>query len=497
MVLFWKGEENMSIIQIKNLTFSYGIDLLFDHVSLNLDASWKLGLIGRNGKGKTTFLKLLLKELDYQGTIYSKEEFSYFPYKIENPEDLVINIVNNLCLDIYEWQLKEEFFKLKLKEEILYQPFNTLSNGEQTKVLLALLFLRENQFLLIDEPTNYLDIEGKEVVANYLKSKRGFILVSHDRYFLDQVVDHILAINRSTIELVQGNFSSWYHNKELKDSYEFNKNMKIKKEIKRLDSSKNEKAIWSKSVEKSKIGSKGDKGYIGHKAAKMMQLSKNIEKRQNRLINEKKSLLQDIEEMEDLKMQPLESNYPFLVSLEDVAIFYDSQKIIAPTSFDILPKDRIWLKGRNGSGKSSILKLILGDPNIKYTGKIRTHNHLKISYIPEDTSLLKGTLKNFIYEYGINEVLFKTILRKLDFKREDFERKLEDYSEGMKKKVLIAKSLSEEAHLYVWDEPLNYIDIFSRIQIEEVLLEYKPTIIFVCHDEAFCNHVATKVVSLD
>ena len=194
----------MSIIQIKNLTFSYGSDLLFDHVSLNLDTSWKLGLIGRNGKGKTTFLKLLLRKLDYQGTIYSKEEFSYFPYEIRNPENLVINIASSLCPDIYEWQIIQEFSRLKLKEEILYQPFNTLSNGEQTKVLLALLFLKENQFLLIDEPTNYLDIEGKEVVCNYLKSKSGFILVSHDRYFLDQVVDHILAINRSTIELVQG-----------------------------------------------------------------------------------------------------------------------------------------------------------------------------------------------------------------------------------------------------------------------------------------------------
>lgn len=487
----------MSIIQIKNLTFSYGSDLLFDHVSLNLDTSWKLGLIGRNGKGKTTFLKLLLRKLDYQGTIYSKEEFSYFPYEIRNPEDLVINIASSLCPDIYEWQIIQEFSRLKLKEEILYQPFNTLSNGEQTKVLLALLFLKENQFLLIDEPTNYLDIEGKEVVCNYLKSKSGFILVSHDRYFLDQVVDHILAINRSTIELVQGSFTNWYQNKELKDNYELNKNIKIKKEIKRLNGSKNEKAIWSKNVEKSKIGSRGDKGYIGHKAAKMMQLSKNIERRQDKLITEKQALLQDIEEMESLKIEPLKSNYPFLVSLEDISIFYNSKKIIGPISFDILPMDRIWLKGSNGSGKSSILKLIMEDSNIKYTGKIHTHNQLKISYIPEDTSLLKGTLKNFIYEQGINEILFKTILRKLDFKREDFERKLEDYSEGMKKKVLVAKSLSEEAHLYVWDEPLNYIDIFSRIQIEEVLLEYKPTIIFVCHDIAFCNHIATKIITLD
>ena len=109
----------MSIIQIKNLTFSYGSDLLFDHVSLNLDTSWKLGLIGRNGKGKTTFLKLLLRKLDYQGTIYSKEEFSYFPYEIRNPEDLVINIASSLCPDIYEWQIIQEFSRLKLKEEIL------------------------------------------------------------------------------------------------------------------------------------------------------------------------------------------------------------------------------------------------------------------------------------------------------------------------------------------------------------------------------------------
>lgn len=487
----------MSIIQVKDLTFSYGTDLIFDHVSLNLDTSWKLGLIGRNGKGKTTFLKLLLREFDYQGTIFSKEEFSYFPYQVEQKEDLVINIADNICPNVYEWQIIQEFSKLKLKEEVLYQPFNTLSNGEQTKVLIALMFLNEDRFLLLDEPTNYLDIEGKKLICEYLKGKQGFILVSHDRYLLDQVVDHILAINRSTIEVVQGNFSSWYHNKQLKDHYELEKNLKIKKEMKRLNDSKNEKVIWSNIVEKSKIGSKGDKGYIGHKAAKMMQLSKNIERRQENLISEKKKLLQDIEETESLKMQSLESNYQSLFTLEDVSIFNDHKKIIDSISFQIQPHDRIWLRGNNGSGKSSILKLIVGDFHLKYCGKINGHDHLKISYIPEDTSFLKGTLQNFIDEYEINESLFKTILRKLDFKREYFEMRLDEYSEGMKKKVLIAKSLSEEAHLYVWDEPLNYIDLFSRIQIEEVLLEYQPTLIFVCHDETFGCNVATKVINLN
>ncbi|MBP1552306.1 MAG: ABC-F family ATP-binding cassette domain-containing protein, partial [Oscillospiraceae bacterium] len=209
----------MSLINIQNLTFSYdgSYDNIFENVSFQLDTDWKLGFTGRNGRGKTTFLNLLLGSYSYSGKISASVSFEYFPYKVEDKPAGTIDIVEQIYPDYQYWQIAKELNMLEVSEEVLYRPFNTLSNGEQTKVLLAVLFLKENSFLLIDEPTNHLDMQAREIVSRYLNSKKGFILVSHDRAFLDGCVDHILSINKTNIEIQQGNFSSWLANKELQD----------------------------------------------------------------------------------------------------------------------------------------------------------------------------------------------------------------------------------------------------------------------------------------
>ena len=146
-------------------------------------------------------------------------------------------------------------------------------------------------------------------------------------------------------------------------------------------------------------------------------------------------------------------------------------------------------------GKSSILKLISGE-KIEYNGEIKIINDLKISYVSQNTENLKGNLRLFANENTIDESIFKAMLSKMGFSKNDFETNIEEMSEGQKKKVLIAKSISEQANIYIWDEPLNYIDILTRIQIEEAILKYKPTLIFVEHDEMFIENVATKVIEL-
>lgn len=491
----------MAIIQIQNLTFSYGTVNIFENVSINLDSSWKLGLIGRNGRGKTTFLNLLLNKYEYNGIIKSNIAFEYFPFTISNKNELVINIANQICQQVYDWQIKKEFSLLSLNEDILYRNFNNLSNGEQTKVLLAILFLNNNKFLLIDEPTNYLDLEGRIVVSEYLKRKQGFIVVSHDRIFLDSIIDHVLIINKSNIEIQKGNFSSWYENKQQNDNFEIGVNEKLKKDIKRLSEASKQKESWSNKIEKTKYrttnsGSSVDRGYIGHKSAKMMKLAKNIEKRQTKIIDDKKQLLKNLEDQEPLKMLPLDYHKNKLIDLNKVSIQHDQNIVCRDISFTVNVGDRIQIIGKNGSGKSSILKILIGE-SINYSGELNIGSNLIISYINQDTSYLMGSLENFIVKNNINQTLFKTILKKLDFNSDDFDKNIDDYSEGMKKKILIAKSLCEEAHVYIWDEPLNYIDTISRIQIEDVILEYKPTLIFVEHDREFSNKIATKVVKID
>ena len=173
----------------------------------------------------------------------------------------------------------------------------------------------------------------------------------------------------------------------------------------------------------------------------------------------------------------------------------EEERVTKYTEYVDKDGDGVQLKGKNGCGKSNVIKLILGE-NISYTGDVYMMNNLKMSYISQDTTHLNGSLKKYIENNDIDEVLFKAILRKLDFERDQFDKDLASYSEGQKKKVLIAKSLCGNANIYIWDEPLNYIDIFSRIQIENLLLKYKPTMIFVEHDESFSDKIATKRVVL-
>jgi lincosamide and streptogramin A transport system ATP-binding/permease protein len=139
--------------------------------------------------------------------------------------------------------------------------------------------------------------------------------------------------------------------------------------------------------------------------------------------------------------------------------------------------------------------LICGD-DIPFSGTFRKGSQLKVSYVSQGTSHLRGNLSDYAGSNGIDESLFKAILRKLDFARSQFEKEMASFSGGQKKKVLIAKSLCERVHLHIWDEPLNFVDVISRIQLEELLLEHSPTILFVEHDREFCEHIATKIVEL-
>ena len=495
----------MSLINISNLTFAYdgSADNIFENVSFQIDTDWKLGFTGRNGRGKTTFLNLLLGKYEYKGSISGGVIFEYFPFEIKDKTLKTIEIIDSLNYDYQMWELEREISLLDISEDVLYREFNTLSNGEQTKILLAVLFLKENRFLLIDEPTNHLDIEGREIVAEYLKSKKGFILVSHDRRFLDNCIDHILSINKANIEIQKGNFSSWQVNKEMQDNSEIAKNYKLKKDIKRLEQAAKRTSEWSdkKEEKKSKKSYGGrapamiDKGFVGAKAAKMMKKSKNLEARQNSALEEKTKLLKNIEISESLKIKPEEYHSNRMVTLDKISIFYGEKEVCKDVSFTIKKGDRIALRGKNGSGKSTILKLILGE-DLKYTGNLYRGSRMKISYVSQETSFLKGKLSDFAKNNNIDESLFRAILRKMDFSREQFDKDLSSYSGGQKKKVLIAKSLCERAHLYVWDEPLNFIDVLSRIQIEELILEFHPTIIFVEHDMVFSETIANKIIKL-
>ncbi len=508
----------MAQISVNNLTFYYdgSFDNIFENVSFSIDTNWKLGFIGRNGKGKTTFLNLLLGKYSYRGSIDATTIFDYFPYQItEHQMQLpAAEFMEELKVGCENWRVICELGGLGESAEILYRPFSTLSLGERTKVLLAILFSGDNDFLLIDEPTNHLDQEAKEIVKEYLASKKGFILVSHDRNLLDACIDHCLVLNRKSIEVQNGNFSTWWENKQRKDQFAMAENEKHQKEIRKLKQAARRVSEWADQNERTKIGFDpvkehdrflNTRAYIGAKTKKMQSRVKQMEMRISREIEEKENLLQDLESPVDLKLVQLSHHKNTLVNMKDYSLRYADadHPVFTDLTFTINRGDRIALSGQNGCGKSTLIKTILqkngtvnDDLTISEKGLCEIASGLVISYVGQDATGLKGDIAAFCMEHNLKQSLFCAILRQLDFERVQFLKNMEEYSEGQKKKVLLAASLLTPAHLYIWDEPLNYIDVFSRMQIEKLLLEYQPTMLFVEHDVRFREKIATKTIEL-
>ncbi|MCR5754322.1 MAG: ATP-binding cassette domain-containing protein, partial [Acetatifactor sp.] len=373
----------MAQISVSNLTYSYenSFDNIFEDASFQIDSNWKLGFIGRNGKGKTTFLQLLLGKYDYEGTIASSMVFDYFPYElsVEQRKMCASEFLEQLKPGCEEWRVICEMGKLNVSAELLYRPFESLSHGERTKVLLAVLFSGENEFLLIDEPTNHLDREARETVKEYLSGKKGFILVSHDRDLLDACIDHVLVLNRQSIEVQSGNFSTWWENKNRRDRFEQAENEKHLREIASLKRAADRSAKWAEKNENTKIGfnpveehdrSKDTRSFIGAKTKKMQSRVKNFEKRMDREISEKEGLLVDIERPVELKLYPQLYHKSRLIECRDLTLGYGkgNPEVLKNFHFELTQGERVFLHGENGCGKSTLIKAILQEAGYAENG---------------------------------------------------------------------------------------------------------------------------------
>ena len=385
-----------------------------------------MGFIGRNGKGKTTFLNLLLGKYEYTGSISTSTVFDYFPYPVK-PEysgQSAAEFAEEWKPGVEQWRILCELDKLGLDAEILYHPFGTLSFGERTKIMLAVLFSGENDFLLIDEPTNHLDGDSREMVKAYLAGKKGFILVSHDRDLLDACIDHVLVLNRHSVEVQAGNFSGWWENKTRKDAFAQMENEKHKKEISKLKAASERTRQWAEKSEGTKIGFDPTKehdrnistrAYIGAKTKKMQSRVKQMEYRIDREIEEKEGLLQDIENPVDLKIMLLEHYRKNLITARQYGLQYQDARepLFEELSFEINQGERVFLNGANGCGKSSLIKMILHKAwekempypektypektcpaNLIERGSLQCASGLCISYINQDISFLQGRTWN-------------------------------------------------------------------------------------------------------
>lgn len=481
-------------IEMKNVSFSFDeLDQpLFQEVNMTLDTTWRLGLVGRNGRGKTTLLQLLMKNYPYTGEIFSTVNFVYFPLQIAHKELLVYDAINEI-MPVELWKLERECTLLQLNQAILWQPFEQLSGGEQTKVLLAALFSDEEHFALLDEPTNHLDMKARDIVARYLMKKKGYIVVSHDRQFLDAVVNHVLVIEKRKLAIFKGDFTTYLRQKERQDQYELTQNKTIKAEIERLQSTTKEKANWASKREKPS----GNDPFGNAIAKRMNKRAKAIEQRTATKIEEKSSLLRNIETINALTIQPITSHRNPVLRVKDFTLRYDEKPLFQPITFEVYQGEQVAIVGPNGRGKTAVLQYLITQ---HFTGQVEGEviipKGLSISEIRQKYASNRGSLKEFAKEWAIDYSMLLNNLRILGMERDIFNVPIEHMSEGQKKKVEFAKSLAFPAELYVWDEPLNYLDVFNHQQIETMIVQYKPTLLFVEHAEAFLTNSASKIVEL-
>lgn len=486
-------------ITIKNLTFAYdGQALLFDHCSLDFNTDWKLGLVGRNGRGKTTLLKLLQHQLPFQGQINVAVSLVYFPLTISDSSDLSWDAISAALPTIEEWQLEREMNYLQMDPALLWQPYSTLSGGEQTKLMLAAIFAQQNHFALLDEPTNHLDQHSRSQVAAYLRNKKtGLIVTSHDRVFIDRIVDHIIAIERQQIVVEQGNYSTYLSQKMRRDQTAISQNQQLHKSINRLKQAQQQRQQWAQNAEKEKQhNSHADKGFIGAKAAKMMKKSLVLNHRLNDQIEQKQGLLNDVETVVPLTINLQSSHHDPLLSLQQVALSINGRTLFQDLSLTVRSHDQVALCADNGSGKSSLFRAIQNNFAGTISGKIQVANGISLSIVRQHYTGFHGSLRDFAQQKHLPYEDLLNMLRKLGMERKTFTTKIEDMSMGQQKKVELARSLVEPAQLYLWDEPLNYLDIENQNQLIQLIKNIRLPLLFIEHDRHFIDEIASSQVRL-
>lgn len=521
----------MAEIKLQDCSFHYSdfYKPVFENVNIIIDTQWRLGLIGRNGRGKTTLLHMLKGDLlPSSGVISNNKDIEMFPYTVDEKYSRVVDVMKEniggvktleiemekkdltdetqlaeysnllqkyLDLDGYEIEskIKKELYLMNLSENLLYRKYDSLSGGEKTKIQIIILFLRNAEYVLLDEPTNHLDTEGKQYLSEYLRRKKGFCVASHDSDFLDTVVDHILAINKSSVEIEKGNFSTWRENKKKRELFEMRTREKIIREIKQLERQAEEVRNWAGVANKQKYAFKSNARTNGAKA--YMMRAKNAEIRVKNDLEKKKQLLKNYEKHQDLVIEQDNYNLNTLMYVKRLTFSYGDRPLLKDLSFIVERGDCVWIKGKNGCGKSTLLKILLGEI-IPVKGSVDLQRDVSLTAIRQEPLLMKGCLRDYINNREQLERI-QSLCKTFDLSHEVLERPIETYSSGEQKKIEIAKCFASKNQIIIMDEPLNYMDIYFKQQLEEAILKFKPTIVFVEHNIHFGEKIANKIISLD
>lgn len=518
-------------IELNKIKKNYGLKNILDGFSLELKTGERVALIGQNGSGKSTILKIIAKQESVDsGTInirngakigilnqiyenekedISVEKFLYKSFeeilKVEKKlNKLEIQMSTEVNADKLEkiineygrmqerfslmggYEIQERFNKIcsrfYINKELLKQSYNLLSGGEKTRVNLAKLLLTQPEILLLDEPTNHLDIHSLEFLEELILKYKGTVLiVSHDRYFLDKVINKTVLLENGKENIYYGNYSYFLKEDERRTLAQFENYKNQQKQIEKMKES---------ILTLRKFGDLAGNEMFFKRA-------KNIEKRLekmeiiDRVDLNKKSL--------DLKFNIKKRSGNDVLKLENVEKKFDQKVIFKDANLTLNYGEKVALIGKNGSGKSTLIKMILGQ-DTNFQGELKLGTSIKIGYISQNIIFEdneKTVLDYFLEGNNLSETEARSKLAKYGFRQENAFKRIGKLSGGEKVRIILMKLIQRDINFLILDEPTNHIDIDTREILEEALKEYKGTVLFVSHDRFFINAIANRVLNIE
>ena len=520
----------MIVLSCNNLNKSFGIDTILENVSFTVNEGDKVGIIGVNGTGKTTLFKILSGiygydsgdiylgkgvEIGYleqntnfhsEGTIF-EEVLEVFKDLIEMEtylRDLEVKIANEssnpnskeLEKIMNEYSNKLEKFSelngygykseakgvlkgLGFSDEDMDKKINILSGGEKTRVLLAKLLLKNPSLLLLDEPTNHLDSEAIEWLEVFLKQYKGtVIIISHDRYFLDQVVNRVFEIHNKKLRTYNGNYSKFIELSKVEKELELKKFEDQQKEIK-----KQEESI-------DRLKAYGREKHLKRARSKEKMLDK-VEVLDRPEIYRKKA---------NIKFSPSVTSGNDVLEARDISMGYGDRTLFNNLNLNIYRGEKVALIGPNGAGKSTLFKIIMNSLQ-PLTGSVKLGTNVHVDYFHQEqkTLNLDNTIIDEIWNDHpqLTQTTLRTMLGAFLFEDEEVFKKISTLSGGERARVAILKLILSNSNFLLLDEPTNHLDIDSKEVLEEALLNYEGTLFTISHDRYFLNTVIDKILVLD
>jgi ATPase subunit of ABC transporter with duplicated ATPase domains len=515
---------------VKDIKKIIGGNIIFENLSFEINEKEKIGLVGRNGTGKTTIFKILsgLEPKD-NGEIHFKKgtQVGYLSQIPNVPvETLVIEFLQGAFKDLYEMKQKmtlieeqlantvdEKEISILMKEygklqDVFIQRdgyemdskiqkvvnglkiahlqdgfFNILSGGEKTKVCLAFILLSEPDLLLLDEPTNHLDITSIEWLEKFIREyEKTVIIVSHDRYFLDEVVTKIYDLEDGEITVYHSNYSKFVVDKHERLLKEFNAYKEQQKKIKKIKEAIKRLREWANQANPPNEG-------LHRRANNMQRALDRMEKLKKPIIEAKKI---------DLQFEQSNRSGKNVISIDRISKQFSDRRLFNEISIEIYYRDRVCIIGDNGTGKSTILKIIMGEQK-EDSGVVKLGSSVKVGYLSQNISEDNreiSVLRWFVENIPVSEEVARHILAKFLFYGGAVFKKLCNLSGGERMRLQLAKLMHDDINLLLLDEPTNHLDIDTREVLEDALEEFGGTIVAVSHDRFFLNKLFNKTYYL-